>query len=51
MVSDKQELCCDISDSDNPMCWGCYSVWYEIEKNKYPEEEFFMNGEINDNHS
>lgn len=39
------ELCCDISNSDNPMCWGCYAVWYETESKKYPEEEFFMNGE------
>jgi len=43
MIDHKQDLCCDISDMANPMCWGCYVVWYEREKEKWDwaNEEFF----------
>lgn len=43
MIDNKQDLCCDISDMANPMCWGCYVVWYEREKEKWDwaNEEFF----------
>lgn len=44
-MSNQQELCCDISDGSNPMCWGCYTVWYGIMSTQYPDEEFFINGE------
>lgn len=41
-----KNLCCDISDMDNPMCWGCYMVWYERESKKWEGEEYFMEGDI-----
>lgn len=41
-----KNLCCDISDMDNPMCWGCYMVWYERESKKWEGEEYFMEGDV-----
>lgn len=38
-----ENLCCDISNVQNSMCWGCYVIWYEREKEKWDKdnEEFF----------
>lgn len=38
-VKNNTELCCDISDVTNPMCWGCYIVYYETQTDFEKEED------------